>query len=382
MTDATGAPSAATNTPPPAADLGNGAPGASPDGSQRPPENSMPPSHAGLVGLGLIVVGLGAFAASMIFGAPIGAGSLGFAAVSGIFVLSVSLYGLVLLTRAIGMSDPTEALALPIGSVRALLALVLAIVFVAVASWTLGGLFDAVGPTVDTESNINVSKDSEITKTYPADKYIISKVVKGDTEDVKVYLKRDLPDKDAIDIAKQVITITATVLVTIVGFYFGSKTASDGVTTPGDTLKAVQMALAGLNAPDNGIQSQASDAGKAASAIAAMAKTTTSDMAAAIGFAKSAGHEPLDVLQKAAQDHDELAAALASATSAYATMQAASRTCADLDQQAKFLVSAPGGADRLSRLKEQAEQANHDFAQAQAAFLSARDQILKVGAVG
>ena len=95
-----------------------------------------------------------------------------------------------------------------------------------------------------------MSKDSEITKTYPVDKYIISKVVKGDTEDVKVYLKRDLPDKDAIDIAKQVITITATVLVTIVGFYFGSKTASDGVTTPGDTLKAVQMALAGQNAPN------------------------------------------------------------------------------------------------------------------------------------
>ena len=94
-----------------------------------------------------------------------------------------------------------------------------------------------------------VSKDSEITKTYPVDKYIISKVVKGDTEDVKVYLKRDLPDKDAIDIAKQVITITATVLVTIVGS-FGSKTASDGVTTPGDTLKAVQMALAGQNAPN------------------------------------------------------------------------------------------------------------------------------------
>ncbi|MFY9972156.1 MAG: hypothetical protein WAK41_22385 [Roseiarcus sp.] len=381
MTDATGAPSAATNTPPPAADLGDGAPAASPDGSQRPPENSMPPSHAGLIGLGLIVIGLGAFAASMIFGASIGAGSLGFAAVSGILVLSVSLYGLVLLTRAIGMSDPTEALALPNGSVRALLALVLAIVFVAVASWTLGGLFDAVGPAVDTESNINVSKDSEITKTYPVDKYIISKVVKGDTEDVKVYLKRDLPDKDAIDIAKQVITITATVLVTIVGFYFGSKTASDGVTTPGDTLKAVQMALAGQNAP-NGTQSQASDAGKAASAIAAMAKTTTSDMAAAIDFAKSAGHEPLDVLQKAAQGHNELAAALATATSAYATMQAASKTCADLDQQAKSLVSAPDGADRLSKLQEQAEQANHDFAQAQAAFLSARDQILKVGAVG
>ena len=191
----------------------------------------------------------------MIFGASVGAGSLGFAAVSGILVLSVSLYGLVLLTRAIGMSDPTQALALPNGSVRALLALVLAIVFVAVASWTLGGLFDAVGPAVDTESNINVSKDSEITKTYPVDKYIISKVVKGDTEDVKVYLKRDLPDKDAIDIAKQVITITATVLVTIVGFYFGSKTASDGVTTPGDTLKAVQMALAGQNAPNGNLVS-------------------------------------------------------------------------------------------------------------------------------
>ena len=67
-----------------------------------------------------------------------------------------------------------------------------------------------------------------------------------------------------------------------------------------------------------GTQSQASDAGKAASAIAAM--TTTSDMAAAIDFAKSAGDEPLDVLQKAAQGHNELAAALATATSAYATV--------------------------------------------------------------
>ena len=58
-------------------------------------------------------------------------------ALAGLLILAVSLAGLMIVTSALGASNPKEALALPNGSIRALLALSLVVVFVVVASWTL-----------------------------------------------------------------------------------------------------------------------------------------------------------------------------------------------------------------------------------------------------
>jgi len=91
---------------------------------------------AGWFGVLLIFAALATF---LFLARSMSTNSLGFSALAGVAVLSVSITALIILSRAVGISDASAALGLPPGSIRALLALGLAIVFVAVASWTLAG---------------------------------------------------------------------------------------------------------------------------------------------------------------------------------------------------------------------------------------------------
>ena len=337
-------------------------------------QSSIQAKNAGWIGMLLILLGAGAFIASALGSGAISVSSLGFAAISGITILSFSLYGLVVLTRAIGLSDATQALGLPNGSVRALLALVLAIVFVAVASWTLGGLIDPVGPLAWQGDVAKDAADAAI-KPYLNDQYIVMRAEKGERESVRVFVRRAAPTQDVMDIAKQLVTISATVLVTIVGFYFGSKSASDAVRTAGDNLAAVQRAASGAPADIGaGADTPPPDPAASANAIGAMAISVQAQLAAF-------GPTPLTVLHKAADGRAELADALAAAVQAYATLESKRQSCAAWADQAKTLASA-AAPEQVRALAEAAVQANHEFAQALTGFKAARNAILKGAAQG
>src|SRR5579863_7401098 len=247
---------------------------------QSPVQSSVLPSWAGWIAVALIALGVVALGGAIAYGNPFGATSLGFSAIAGVTILSVGLCGLIALTRAIGMATPYEALALPKGSVRALLALILATVFVAVSSWTLGGLFDPLGPLVYA-TQVAKSGDAEQKALTPySDKqYVIFKTDndKGDQEAIKVYLRREAPTDQVMDIAKQIITVSATVLVTIVGFYFGSKSAADAVSSAGASLAAVRKAMTNADDGDGATSDDAAGGGatvddvrKSANAIGAL----------------------------------------------------------------------------------------------------------------
>ena len=204
---------------------------ASSGASAAPPESggtdSITAYNAGLLGAGLVALGLLAFVGTVAVTSSSAPSSLAFAAMSGVALLSLTLVGIMVLTRAVGMTDGTQALGLPQGSVRALLAFALAIVFVAVSSWTLGGLFDPMGPEVAKDQGATADVEAFL-KPYENDHYIIVETQPdAKTSAATVYLRREAPEKDVVDIAKQIVTITATVLVTIVGFYFGSKSTTD-----------------------------------------------------------------------------------------------------------------------------------------------------------
>ena len=193
--------------------------------------------------------------------------SLGYAALTGTAILSVGLISLIVLSRAVGIIQPTAALGLPHGSIRALLALGLAIVFVSVASWTLGGLFSPVGALV---TEVTVYSDAErdsYWERYPASDYIVRESasqkskspataattspaaapdaatkdatkdagtkVSSFPRDLQVYLRRAGAEQGLLDLAKQILTISATVLVTIVGFDFGSNGSADAARSVG-----------------------------------------------------------------------------------------------------------------------------------------------------
>jgi hypothetical protein len=358
-------------------------------------QDSIAANWAAWIGAGLIGLGLVAFAAVTLFSDSFGATSLGFAAIAGVMILSVSLFGLVVLTRAIGMSDATQALALPNGSIRALLALVLSIVFIAVSSWTLGGLFDPIGSLVyKTEVKKAGDDEKKALEPYGDKQYIVFKAEKGDQETIRVYLKREAPPDQVVDMAKQILTVSATVLVTIVGFYFGSKSAADALRSANANLSAVSDVLSGQGGAggagkDDGDKAAepaptAEDVAKTAGAIDSLAATAQSAL-------QELGPTPLANLHAAADGRDDVGDLLASAEKAFATLSANQQASAGLAAQAKTLGSLPATADagalqaaqdNAQRIFASATQANQAVVQAAAAFKVARDRIYQITAKG
>jgi hypothetical protein len=372
-------------TPVPAASSGASA---APAGSG---PDSIRANYAAWLGGGLIALGLLAFVGTVAVTSSSAPSSLAFAAMSGVALLSLTLVGIMVLTRAVGMTDGTQALGLPQGSVRALLAFALAIVFVAVSSWTLGGLFDPMGPEVAKDQGATTDVEAFL-KPYENDHYIIvESQPDAKTSAATVYLRREAPEKDVVDIAKQIVTISATVLVTIVGFYFGSKSTTDVAKSVNDSLAAVRRTIADTqNTLSGGPQNAsgaaatpatANDVAKAASAAGALATATSAKL-------QTLGSSPMDILRQAVaggKGGDAAKAALASAEASFATLSDRAKACADAGGKAVQLAQGASGANqaaldltkgKLQDLLSGATQANHEFEQAFAAFTDARQKIL------
>ena len=93
--------------------------------------SAISPGAAGWFGAGLVGLALVGF---VVVTMTTKVSSLGSAALAGTAILAIGLVALIVLSRAVGVVEPTAALGLPPGSIRALLALGLAIVLVSAAS--------------------------------------------------------------------------------------------------------------------------------------------------------------------------------------------------------------------------------------------------------
>jgi hypothetical protein len=365
--------------------------------------DSISPSSAGIYGAALTVVALIGLVAFFSVAGSGATDSLGFAALAGVGILSVSLIALIVLSRALGLSTPSAALGLPPGSIRALLALGLAIVFVAVASWTLGGLFDPVGPLVTQVTVPEKTKDAYIQR-YPASDYIIGETQVGAAPGnaagsdgsglvtLKIYLKRRI-DSTVFDLAKQILTISATVLVTIIGFYFGSNSAADAARTVKDTLAAAQS---NTDPTDDGSGSNGDQGPPLAPAdFQGTAATIASIAAATKSKVQALGDDPLKLLRDAIAGGGadaQLTSAIGSAQDAVSALTAQANAAATDAQRAKDAVaSLPSGAtagqnadlgNRLRQLLADANQANQTFEQKLQQFKNAQMSILKKTAKG
>ncbi len=340
-------------------------------------QDSVKAAYAGWLGGGFVLLGLIAFALTTVTTQSLSSASIGLVVLTGVALCSVSLIGLIALTRAMGLADANQALGLPRGSVRAILALVLAVIFVSVASWTLGGMFSPLGPLV---AEANLPKDSlqEFLKLYQGDQFVISEFgadPKSQTIDAKVYYKRGPLDTGLMDIAKQIVTISATVLVTVVGFYFGSKSSSDAVRAANDSIASMKDALDSANstsADKKPASGTADGTSVSASAIAAIASNASSKL-------KGLGDSPLDAVQFA-KGKPEFATALkdqiAMAESSYATLLDRAKICEDGAAKATALASSSSGdastlALQMQALQDAVTQANHEFEEAYTSFAEA-----------
>jgi hypothetical protein len=350
--------------------------------------------------------------------------SLGYAALTGTGILSIGLIALIVLSRAVGVIEPAAALGLPRGSIRALLALGLAIVFVSVASWTLGGLFDPVGSLVTEATVANDTERKAYWDRYPASDYIVRETKKLDSgaankstaptdaaktaptdavkkdattdaakndasfpKELKIYLKRPGAEQALLDLAKQILTISATVLVTIVGFYFGSSTSADAARTVGSIMSGSATGALGPGATKT-VPTSSDELAKLSSAIAAVAAGCSSRL-------QGLGADPIGLLRQAvsgAYADAELTRKLQAAQQLYADLKAKSAACeVDIARAKETMNGLPSGAsqpqiqqanERLKQLKADAEQANQEFEQKLTQFADARQYILQKTAKG
>ena len=136
-----------------------------------------------------------------------------------LFLCVSLLLGLLMLMTCVfsklGLKQKDEALGLPAGSISAILALLLVLIFAIQAVYLYGDLSTVRYQTIE-------GVTQERLDSIPLDR-LVSSTQQGDGRyDVLMTIEKS---EASDDFAKQVLTTVSTLVVAVAGFYFGSKTA-------------------------------------------------------------------------------------------------------------------------------------------------------------
>ncbi len=276
--------------------------------------------------------------------------SLALLMLGGVVALILVLGGLASAYAAMNLSNHSHALALPQGSIRAVLALSLVVIFVGVSAFLFLGL-SAPRDTMQIRELSKVTEDQ--LKGIPGEFIVLKVPRKTAGEDEKDEKGAQLFDatifirgftEASADLAKQIFTTIATVLVTVIGFYFGSRSAAaaTGVGPGGG---------ADVDQPKDPTGS-ARAAGRAAKGAAAAA---TEAAERAVDAAKEARSQA-NAIDEAAQP--------ASKKAAEAEAQKAEKAMDEAEARAQ---EARNQASKAAKHAQAAEAAGDDVAKAQAA---------------
>jgi len=142
----------------------------------------------------------------------------------GLALIVVLVAGLAIVYSLLGVKDASQPLAFPEGSVRALIALSLLLIFVCLATFLYKGTAGPDLTLAGKATNLSSAQVDELRKDFVV---VAETGTSAGTFTVSYY--NHLRSKEADDLGKQIITTLATVFVSVVSFYFGSSTASSGV---------------------------------------------------------------------------------------------------------------------------------------------------------
>jgi hypothetical protein len=137
--------------------------------------------------------------------------------VIGVIGLVAVLGSLVAVFVRLGLGDPRQALGLPEGSIQAVIALGLILIFAIVGIY----LHALAG---DTETRLLAGLTQEKVDALPANTIVEINTREDGRFDVRVALP---PSEQQDDISKQLLTTISTLVVAVAGFYFGSKTVKE-----------------------------------------------------------------------------------------------------------------------------------------------------------
>lgn len=148
--------------------------------------------------------------------------SLATLALAGVITLLAALLIFTTLMQAAGLSDKTQALGLPDGSVRAIIALALVGLFAVLAASVLQ---PARSPEI-TKGGLTTQQVDEFKARYPDVKDLVrtGSPEKGYT----LSFTSSSPTQPLDDFAKQMVTLVGTLMTALTAFYFGGRTAASG----------------------------------------------------------------------------------------------------------------------------------------------------------
>jgi hypothetical protein len=149
---------------------------------------------------------------------------VGFLIVIAIIALITLLFIVAAAFSKLNLTDPKQALGLPEGSIRAMIALMLIMVFIIfgifIFRFTARG--NEAGPARMTIAQLNGTKN--VSAIAPAlDEH--KNVIQGEYD---VWVNSELPP-DTMRLATQLLTTVGTLVVAVAGFYFGSSAVSSAV---------------------------------------------------------------------------------------------------------------------------------------------------------
>jgi hypothetical protein len=215
--------------------------------------------------VGLVVALLGAFWLLTRL-VPVGQGSLPLLAIGGVVVLIFMLTAVAMIFSILGLTNPLQAMGLPEGSIRAVIALSLIVLFAILSVFLYQGV--SVSGPLNTVANLSDTERAQFLRDHAAARDIQSIIVKdkdGQPLTVKDKDGQPLMNTDgapkyfydvsyrstnlaADDFAKQLLVLLGTLMTAITSFYLGAGTATSAAAAS-QTGASGKPTITGVNPP-------------------------------------------------------------------------------------------------------------------------------------
>jgi hypothetical protein len=160
-----------------------------------------------------------------------GSGSLALLAIGGVVVLILLLTAVAIVFQILGLTNDTQAMGLPEGSIRAVIALSLIVLFAILSVFLYQGV-STTGP-LNTIVNLSDTERAEFIRSHPTARDIQSVLVKepplknADGTPKYFYdVSYRSTNATADDFAKQMLVLLGTLMTAVTSFYLGAGTAT------------------------------------------------------------------------------------------------------------------------------------------------------------
>ncbi len=157
-------------------------------------------------------------------------------AIAGVVVLLIALALISMAFALVKLSDPTQALGLPEGSVRAVVALSLVVLFAIITIFLYGDLTNA--GHVNVAKNVTEAEKQSFAELVPHSTFVKDASTDKNAAPTYTVYYADAVSAPAQDFAKQLLVLIGTLVTAVSSFYFGAKAGA------GSSPVAVQPAPA------------------------------------------------------------------------------------------------------------------------------------------